>query len=130
MLEEKAKILAIDDDLLIHESLNLVLKDDFDIESAADPDVALDILKKNKIELILLDVELFGVSGFDIIPQIREICLDTPIVMLSATDENILEMKSKWYGVHSYINKPFDVDQLKTKVKQAVAHYRFLQRLS
>ena len=87
-----------------------------EVECAYDGEEALKIAKEQKFDMILLDVMLPGLSGFEVCQQIREFS-DVPIVMLTAKGEDIDKILGLEYGADDYITKPFNILEVKARIK-------------
>ncbi len=83
--------------------------------TAKDGFEALDIFNNNKIHLVLLDVMMPGIDGFDVLKEIRKIS-DTPVIMLTARTEEIDRLKGFDTGADDYVLKPFSVKELMKRV--------------
>jgi DNA-binding response OmpR family regulator len=121
---EKKKILIVDDDTNIAELISLYLtKECFQCEIAADGETAL---KKHEIfhpDLILLDIMLPGMDGYDVCREIRK-QYATPIIMLSAKGEVFDKVLGLELGADDYIIKPFDTKEMVARVKAVLRRYQ------
>ena len=112
----KQKVLIVDDDENISELISLYLeKEQFDTETAADGEEALKIAKVYDPDLILLDIMLPGMDGYEVCQQIRKE-KDTPIIFLSAKGETFDKVLGLKMGADDYIVKPFDSNELVARV--------------
>lgn len=103
------RVLVVDDEKLIVKGIRFSLEQDgMEVECAYDGEEALKIAKEQKFDMILLDVMLPGLSGFEVCQQIREFS-DVPIVMLTAKGEDIDKILGLEYGADDYITKPFNI---------------------
>src|SRR5262245_60475964 len=106
----KTKILIVEDDPHILLGLEEVLKSEgFDVASCARGDQALDAAAKHKPALIVLDVMLPGLSGYDVCKQLRGKKISTPILMLTAKGQEIDKVIGLDLGADDYVTKPFGV---------------------
>lgn len=120
------KILIIEDD----NDIALLEKDylemnDFNVEIVEDGYKAIKLLKEVKYDLIILDIMLPNINGYDICKMIREE-LDIPIIMVTAKNEMVDKVRGLGLGSDDYITKPFDPAELVARVK---AHINTYQRL-
>jgi two-component system, OmpR family, alkaline phosphatase synthesis response regulator PhoP len=114
----KAKILIVEDDPHILLGLEEVLKSEgFDIASCNRGDRALDSIAKHKPALIVLDVMLPGLSGYDICKQLRSRKIATPILMLTAKGQEIDKVVGLDLGADDYVTKPFGVRELLARIQ-------------
>lgn len=114
---EKKKILIVDDDENIAELISLYLiKECFDTEIALNGEEALDRFKSYQPHLILLDVMLPGIDGYDVCREIRKNS-NVPIIMLSAKGEVFDKVLGLKIGADDYMVKPFDSNELVARVQ-------------
>ena len=112
----KQKVLIVDDDENIAELISLYLeKEQYDTETAHDGEEALKIFEVYDPDLILLDIMLPGMDGYEVCQQIRK-TKDTPIIMLSAKGEVFDKVLGLKMGADDYIVKPFDSNELVARV--------------
>ena len=103
----KQKILIVDDDENIAELISLYLtKECFDTRMVYDGEAALKAFDSYQPNLILLDLMLPGVDGFEICRQVRE-KKNTPIIMVSAKKDDIDKIRGLGLGADDYMTKPF-----------------------
>lgn len=113
----KTKILIVEDDSHILLGLEEVLKSEgFEIASCNRGDHALDAVAKHRPALILLDVMLPGLSGYDICKQLRSKKITTPILMLTAKGQEIDKVVGLDLGADDYVTKPFGVRELLARI--------------
>lgn len=111
------RVLVVDDEKLIVKGIRFSLEQDgMEVECAYDGEEALKIAKEQKFDMILLDVMLPGLSGFEVCQQIREFS-NVPIVMLTAKGEDIDKILGLEYGADDYITKPFNILEVKARIK-------------
>ncbi|MBD8973023.1 MAG: DNA-binding response regulator [Clostridiales bacterium] len=114
---EKKRILIVDDDENIAELISLYLvKECFDTEIAADGESALEKFKEYQPQLILLDIMLPGMDGYDVCREIRK-SSNVPIIMLSAKGEVFDKVLGLKIGADDYMIKPFDSNELVARVQ-------------
>ena len=111
------RILIVEDDKDLLEGLGFSFKEDgYYVEAAVDKKTAWDCFSKKSFDLILLDCNLPDGSGFDLCRQIRDVS-DVAVLMLTARDTEIDEVKALNLGVDDYMKKPFSLAVLKARVK-------------
>lgn len=114
---EKQKILIVDDDTNISELINLYLtKECFEVKCVEDGESALNAMQSFGPSLILLDLMLPGMDGYQVLREIRKEYL-TPVIMLSAKGEVFDKVLGLELGADDYIIKPFDTKELVARVK-------------
>lgn len=113
----RRKILIVDDEKAISDIIKFnLLKDGYDVEVAEDGDEALKKVYLVQPDLILLDVMLPKLDGFQVCRKIRE-SFNTPIIMLTAKEEEVDKVLGLELGADDYITKPFGMRELLARVK-------------
>lgn len=111
------RVLVVDDEKLIVKGIRFSLEQDgMEVTCAYDGEEALEIARKQEFDMILLDVMLPGLSGFEVCQQIREFS-NVPIVMLTAKGEDMDKILGLEYGADDYITKPFNILEVKARIK-------------
>ena len=111
------KVLAVDDEKIIIKGLKFSLeRDGFEVICAYDADEALALAESKNPDIILLDVMLPGLSGYEVCERIREYS-DVPIIMLSAKGEDMDKIMGLEYGADDYITKPYNILEVKARIK-------------
>ena len=119
-MKKKNTILVVDDERGVRESFNLVLKDDYQVLLAGTGQEAMDIFKKNSIDLILLDILLPDINGVDLLAKLVETDPNTEIIMVTAVNEVQTAVQAIKLGAYEYIIKPFVVDDVLTVIRRAL----------
>lgn len=123
-MAEKQKILIVDDDTNIAELIELYLtKECFQCKQAHDGEKALKENAAFQPDLILLDIMLPGIDGYDVCREIRKTS-SVPIIMLSAKGEVFDKVLGLELGADDYIIKPFDSKELVARVKAVLRRYK------
>ena len=112
-------ILICDDDQGMRETLTAILKRDYRVISVASGEAALALLKDEDVDLILLDVRLPGISGFDVLRIVKENYSLVECIMISAINEVETAVQAMKHGAYHYITKDFDYDELRSLVRNA-----------
>lgn len=115
-----SKILVIDDDPYILHLLQTILQNEFEVVAVSDSQIAMDIFKKNTPDLILLDIMMPKVDGFEILNKVRQIDPYVPVIMLSAKSQTEDKVFSLCTGADDYITKPFKKQELLARIKSAL----------
>ncbi len=112
-----AKILVVEDDKDLNRFVCISLKaDGYDVVSAFDGMEALDKTADAKFDLILTDIMMPKVDGFDFVQNVRRTDKTTPIIFMTAKDDKPSKMLGYRLGVDDYVTKPFDIDVLLLKI--------------
>lgn len=111
------KVLVVDDEKLIVKGIRFSLEQDgMEVDCAYDGEEALQYAKQNKYDMVLLDVMLPKMTGFEVCQQIREFS-NVPIVMLTAKGDDMDKILGLDYGADDYITKPFNILEVKARIK-------------
>ena len=114
---EKGKILIVDDDKNICKLMNLYLKKvGYETTICHDGSTAIDLIRKNKVDLVLLDLMIPVINGWEVCKLIR-LQHDVPVIMVSARDMVKDKIVGFDAGADDYIVKPFDPEELVARVK-------------
>ena len=129
-MAEKQRILIVDDDSSIAELISLYLeKECFSTKIAEDGEEALSIFEKEGAELLILDLMLPGIDGYEVCRRIRA-SSDVPIIRLSAKGETCDKVLGLELGADDYILKPFDTKELVARVKAVLRRFKPGRRVS
>jgi two-component system OmpR family response regulator len=121
-----SKILIVDDDAHIRELARLFLQNEgFDTYEAADGVEALSKLESVKVDMVILDVMMPNMDGWELCRQLRE-AYDIPLLMLTAKGETSQKLKGFRLGTDDYLVKPFDPLELVARVKALLKRYRIV----
>jgi DNA-binding response OmpR family regulator len=121
--QRKKKILVADDDL---EILSLVARHvkslGAEVLEASDGEEALRVARREKPDLIVLDVMMPGMSGWEVCRAVREddSLSNTGVVMLTGIGERLNEMTSPLYGADDFLDKPFELGDLEAKIRETL----------
>ena len=111
------RVLVVDDEKLIVKGIRFSLEQDgMEVDCAYDGEEALSMAKEQKYDIILLDVMLPKLTGFEVCQQIREFS-NVPIVMLTAKGDDMDKILGLEYGADDYITKPFNILEVKARLK-------------
>lgn len=122
-------ILLVDDEEPVRASLELLLEDRYHILQAHTGEKALKIIRKNPIDLVILDVTMPGMGGITTLEKIAKLTNAPEVVMLSASDTARLGAQSVKMGAFDYIAKPFDSDDLLEVIRRALEKKRLEREL-
>lgn len=111
------KVLVVDDEKLIVKGIRFSLEQDgMEVDCAYDGEEALHMAQQNHYDMILLDIMLPKMDGFEVCQAIREFS-DMPIVMLTAKGDDMDKILGLEYGADDYITKPFNILEVKARIK-------------
>lgn len=119
------KILVVDDEPRIRKLIRMSLaKELYMITEAESGQAALDLLRRNSYDLILLDIMLGDTDGFTLIGTIKEMKIQTPIIVLSGRDDDYDKMLGLGLGANNYLTKPFSPVSLCAYVKAQIRDFK------
>lgn len=111
------RALIVDDEKLIVKGIRFSLEqDEMQVDCAYDGEEALELARTNHYDIILLDVMLPRLTGYEVCQQIREFS-NVPIIMLTAKGEDMDKILGLEYGADDYITKPFNILEVKARIK-------------
>ncbi len=111
------KVLVVDDEKLIVKGLRFSLEQEgYEVDCAYDGGEAFELVKRTEYDVILLDVMLPVMSGYEVCQAIREFS-DVPVIMLTAKSDDIDKIMGLEYGADDYITKPFNILEVKARIK-------------
>ena len=111
------KLLIVDDERLLVKGLKFNFEQDgYEVETAGDGEEAVRIAKTKDIDLIILDLMLPKMDGLQVCQKVRETS-NVPIIMLTAKSEDMDKIMGLEYGADDYLTKPFNILELKARVK-------------
>jgi two-component system KDP operon response regulator KdpE len=116
------KLLVIDDDQRIREALEVGLQlqwQDARVLTAATGEAGLDVFFNEEPDIVLLDVMMPRMNGFEVLKSIRQVS-DVPVIMLTARDEDVDQVRGLELGADDYVGKPFSHLALMARIKAAL----------
>ncbi|OBZ10866.1 MULTISPECIES: response regulator transcription factor [Bacillales] len=119
-----AKILIADDDAHIRELITLFLRNEgFEIIEAKDGAEALAIVENAQVDLVILDIMMPNLNGWELCREIRRIDSNIPLLMVTVKGESAQKVKGFQLGADDYLTKPFDPMELVMRVKALLKRY-------
>ena len=113
-----ARVLVVDDEPGVQESLRMLLKDACEVATVGHVEAALQAIAAAPPDLILLDLVMPGRSGLDLLAELAERGVRTPVIVLTATKTVATAVEAMKLGAADYVTKPFEVDALRIKVQR------------
>ncbi|MDD5355890.1 MAG: response regulator [Candidatus Omnitrophica bacterium] len=112
-----SKLLIVDDEVDVREfAKNFFQRRKIEVIVSSSGEEALDLLVKEKPDLVLLDVRLGGMDGIEVLQKMRQMQNNTQVIMVTGVDEKETSDKAKELGVTDYIHKPLKLDELEEVV--------------
>ena len=115
------KILIVDDEKIVRESIGLLLQDDYEILLASSVNEALKIYQEEHPHLVLMDIIMPNIDGLQGLEKLKEIDSSVTIIMVTAVAVLNTAVEAMKKGAYDYIQKPFDAEELKIKIHKAIA---------
>ena len=124
----KPRILIVDDEPSMREMLRIVLRrDGYDVTVAANGTEAIDILQRERMDLLLSDIRMPDISGVDVLRAAKEANKDLVAFMMTAFASTDTAVEAMRLGAVDYLTKPFNMDELRIKVRQHLETLRIKQ---
>lgn len=122
------KILVVEDEISLQETLAYNLKrQGYEVQTAGDGSAALQIARQTRPDLIILDIMLPGMDGFEVCRILRQE-MTTPVLMLTARDDEIDRVVGLEVGADDYLTKPFSMRELLARVKALLRRIRLIRQ--
>lgn len=119
----ESRILLVEDEEHILEAVKMNLElEGYEVIAATDGETGLELFQGQHFNLIILDVMLPNLSGFDVCERIRLVDTDTPILFLTAKGDSEDKIKGLKSGADDYLTKPFNLEELILRVKVLIKH--------
>jgi len=119
MSDRRKTVLIVDDDEGMRDTLTAVLRRSFRILKTATGESALQIMEKEDVDLMMLDVRLPGISGFEVLKIVKENYSYVEVIVISALKELEIAVEAMRHGAYHYISKDFDIEGVRTLVNNA-----------
>ena len=124
----KPRILIVDDEPSMREMLRIVLRrDGYEVMVAANGTEAIDILQRERMDLLLSDIRMPDISGVDVLRAAKEANRDLVVFMMTAYASTDTAVEAMRLGAVDYLTKPFNMDELRLKVRQQLDTLRMKQ---
>lgn len=116
----KGTLLIVDDEDGPRQSLRVIFKDDYEILMANDGPAAITLAQEHKIDVVVLDIRMSGMSGIDVLERLKYVSPATEVVMMTAFETTDTIRQALRLRACDYINKPFDVSTMRAAVANAM----------
>jgi len=118
---KKSSVLVVDDEEALRSVLsNELINEGYDVQTASDGDVAMAEIDKTPYDLVLLDIKMPRVSGFEVLKHIKEHAGGTKVVMLTGFADLKNAIESKKLGADDFVSKPYDLVDLLTTIERVL----------
>jgi len=125
--DKRSKILIVDDEIDTLLPLKMSLEvEDYLVLGASNGYEALELAKTNIPDLILLDIMMPGMDGYEVCARLKKdpVLRNIPVIMLTAKDAVREKVKGLDIGADDYVTKPFNLNELKARIKSVIRRYR------
>lgn len=130
MVTGQGKILIVDDEVKMLSSLRDILENEnYFVDEAEDGISALDKIKKNHYNTVILDINLPGKDGLEVLKEIKTIDRNLPVIMFTAYGSNERVINAMKIGAFDYIDKPFELDEFLFIVRRAIEYSKLVSEL-
>ena len=127
----KGKILVIEDEKSMREVLGILLEGEgYDVTAAADSVDGMSLLNRDIFDMVITDIKMPKINGFEILKKVREISPDTLVIMITAFGTTESAIEAMQMGAYDYIHKPFKVDEIRLVVKKALEKRKLREEVS
>lgn len=113
-------LLIVDDEEGPRQSLKIVFKDEYNILIAKSGEEAIEILRANSVDAVISDIRMTGISGVELLAALKQIDSDVQVIMLTAYETIETARAALRLGACDYLNKPFDIPQIRSAVSGAM----------
>ena len=118
-------ILVVDDEVGPRESLRMILKPIYEVHTAANGQEALEFIKRERIDLVTLDLKMPGISGIEVLREIKKVHDDIEVVIITGYGTLTNAIEAIRYGAVDFISKPFNVAEIIAIVSKSVERRNF-----
>ena len=124
------KILLLEDDVILQEIIEeFLIEKGYEVESFFDGELALDAIGSNSYDLLLLDVNVPNIDGFEILSYLRDVGNTTPAIYITSL-ASIDDLKKGFnLGADDYLKKPFELEELNARIEHIIRIYRLQEEI-
>lgn len=122
--EKKPTILVIDDELGPRESIRMIFKNKYNVIPVESGERGIEVIKKIKVDVIILDLKMGGKNGIETLEEIRKYDEKVPVIILTGYGDMESARKAMHFGVIEFMTKPFDIPELESIVNRAIEKIR------
>ena len=128
-MELKPTLLIVDDELGARQSLEVILEDDYRVLTAVDGQEALEVLQKEAVDLVLLDVNMPDMDGLEVLEKVKELDEGIDVIMVSALNLARKAADAIKSGAYDYITKPYEPEDILSTVNRVISKQRLHREL-
>ena len=131
MKQRKGRILVVEDEKSMRELLRILLEGEgYDVVSASDGLDGSSYIERDIFDLVITDIKMPGLDGFELLKKIKDISPETLVIMATAFGTSESAIEAMKLGAYDYINKPFNVDEIRLIVRKALEKKRLSEEIS
>jgi DNA-binding NtrC family response regulator len=119
---DRPHLLIVDDEPGIRNLLQALLVDRCECTTVDSAEAALGYLRSQKFDLVISDINMGGMTGLELVSQVRKSSPDTVVMLISGDQEMDSPIEALRKGAFDYLRKPFDIDQVTIAVERAIEH--------
>ncbi|MGZ0654464.1 response regulator [Coraliomargarita sp. W4R72] len=119
------RLLVVDDEEGPRQSLNMIFGDDYDVTIATSGEEAIEFASKSPFHVVVTDIRMRGLSGIDVLREVKKIDPNTEVVVLTAYETLETARQAISFGASEYLKKPFDLDHIQTVIEGCFRNYLF-----
>ena len=120
-----SRILIVDDEQSMREMLSIMLrKEGYDVHTAANGEIALDVLQREIFDLVITDVRMAQVDGIEVLRAVKELSPETVVLMITAYASTETAVDAMKLGAYDYITKPFKNEEIRLVIQKALEKLR------
>jgi DNA-binding NtrC family response regulator len=120
----RGKLLILDDEEGPRQSLRVIFEDEYDLFMAEDGPTAIKLAQENEIDVAVLNIRMAYMSGIEVLERLKFLNPDIEVIMMTGFETNDTIHESLRLGACDYINKPFDIETIRTAVSKAMQHHK------
>jgi two-component system response regulator PilR (NtrC family) len=130
MDKDKGKILIVEDEKSMREVLKILLEGErYSVTSASDGFEGLSYINRDIFDLVITDMKMPKIDGFELLKKIKEISPETIVIMITAFGTTESAVEAMKFGAYDYINKPFNIDEIRLIVRKAIEKKRLSEEI-
>ena len=128
-MAQQGSVLVVDDELGPRESLRMILRPLYEVKTASTGQEALQCIQQEKVDLITLDLKMPGISGMDVLREIKKMKLDVPVIIITAFGTLTNAHEAIRFGAVDFISKPYNATDILSTVRRTVEQKRYTAKM-
>lgn len=124
------RILIIDDEVSICDSLEFLLEDNYEVYTSQDPKAALEIIVERDIQVVLLDLKIGNINGIDVLKKIKQIKAEVGIIIITAYGSIESTVEAIKLGANNYVTKPINIEELCVFIEKSLEYIKLNNSLT